>query len=294
MMHVGTSLLVALLVVACGGAPPASSPARGAAHQDTDGQGGGPGSKEFELQDSSTAGSAHGVAPSKIKATDTHAAVKFFVVDKSKNEPIPGIVISLQDAAGNKYYTEETDELGYGEVLVPIGREYQVVYLSLGRKDVTAKVKVPDEPRQNIKLTLRYKPIEPAVASASASANAEASTSAEPAAAPSFRLEEVNFESGSAELLPESRERLDGVVEYMTHKKAVRIEIAGHTDNVGAAKKNKALSLKRAQAVRAYLIEQGIDGDRIEAVGHGDERPVASNDTEAGRRQNRRIEAREL
>ena len=74
----------------------------------------------------------------------------------------------------------------------------------------------------------------------------------------------------------------------------VRIQINGHTDNVGAAKKNKVLSEKRAQACRDYLISKGIDASRIEAVGHGDEQPLASNDTEAGRQENRRIEAREL
>lgn len=280
-MHLRASLLV-LSIASCGGAPAASGPVSAAQEP-----GGGDDTKEFRLQDSSTAESAHGASPSQIKATDTHAAMKFFVVDKRDGEPISGIVISLQDADGNKYYTKETDELGYGEVLVPVGREYQITYLSLGEKDINAKVKVADEPRQNIKLTLRYKRYEPPVAAATPDAP-------EPAPAPSFRLDEVNFASGSAELLPESRERLDGVVEYMTHKTSARIEIAGHTDNVGSAKTNKALSLKRAQAVRTYLIEQGIDGDRIEAVGYGDERPIASNNTPEGRRQNRRIEAREL
>ena len=80
----------------------------------------------------------------------------------------------------------------------------------------------------------------------------------------------------------------------MTHKPQSRIEIAGHTDNVGNPKRNKALSQERADACREYLMANGIDGTRIKAVGYGDERPIAPNDTEDGRQQNRRIEAHEL
>ncbi|MFI5301922.1 MAG: OmpA family protein, partial [Polyangiales bacterium] len=81
---------------------------------------------------------------------------------------------------------------------------------------------------------------------------------------------------------------------YLTHKKSARIEISGHTDNVGNPKTNKALSEKRAQACRDYLISKGIDGARVQAIGYGDERPIAPNDTEDGRQKNRRIEATEL
>jgi OOP family OmpA-OmpF porin len=70
--------------------------------------------------------------------------------------------------------------------------------------------------------------------------------------------------------------------------------VSGHTDNRGDPDRNQTLSEQRAQAVREYLVNHGIDGNRIEAVGYGDQRPVALNDTEEGRRQNRRIEAIEL
>lgn len=245
-------------------------------------------SNEFKLQKSTTAGSAHGATKSKIAASNTHAAMKFFVVDKTRKAPITGIVISLQGPDGKKYYTEETDELGYGEVLVPIGQTYDVVYLSLGSKDVTAKVTVKNKPRQNIKLTLNYKLRAPAHRPAAAGKGQPAGK------ATAFLLDGVTFRSGSTELTPESLPRLDSVVEYLTHKKSARIEVSGHTDNVGLAKNNKALSEKRAKACRDYLISKGIDGSRIEAIGYGDEQPVASNDTESGRRQNRRIEAKEL
>ena len=80
----------------------------------------------------------------------------------------------------------------------------------------------------------------------------------------------------------------------MTHKKKVRIQISGHTDNVGKKAANKVLSQKRAQACRDYVISKGIEASRIEAVGYGDERPIEPNDSEEGRQKNRRIEAMEL
>jgi OOP family OmpA-OmpF porin len=227
-----------------------------------------------------------GPAPaSNIKATKTEAAMKFIVVDKEKG-PIPGIVISLTAPDGKVYYTEETSAEGYAEVLVPVGQKYELVYLSLGRRDIAATVPVSDEPNQNVKLTLRYKryisPRKPATPAAAAPE------------VPAFVLEGVTFDSGKATIRPESFPRLDSVVEYMTYKKSARIEISGHTDNVGNPKTNKALSEKRAQACRDYLISKGVDGGRIQAVGYGDERPIASNDTAEGQQQNRRIEAIEL
>lgn len=295
--HTRLSIFGALLLLACGGAPSSQGirqPAGASGAPDSKpAQETAPGANEFQIKDSTTAGSAHGATPSKIEATATHAAMKFFVVDKVKNEPTPGMVISLQAPDGKKYYTEETDELGYGEVLVPVGKTYELVYLSLGEKDITAKVTVKDEPRQNIKLTLRYKRRAPMPAPPAPDAAPPETAPAKPAP-PVFRLDGVTFESASAEILPESFPRLDSVVEYMTYKKSARIEVSGHTDNVGSAKKNKALSEERAQACRDYLVQKGIDGSRIEAVGRGDEQPIASNDTEEGRRENRRIEAREL
>lgn len=208
----------------------------------------------------------------KLKPTATEAAVRLFVIDKD-NAPIEGIAISLTGPDGKKYYPEETNAEGFTEVLLPIGQTYGLVYLSLGRHDVSAKVDVASKPNLNLKLTMRYKHDD---------------------YPNGLVLDNVEFQSGKATLIGESEKRLDVVVEYMTHKKSVRVEIAGHTDNVGNKNANKALSQKRADAVRAYLISKGIDGARIKAVGYGDAKPIAPNTTPEGRQQNRRIEAHEL
>lgn len=226
----------------------------------------------FELQDSTTAKSARGAHPSKISPTKTDAAMKFFVIDQEKG-PVKGVVIALGAPTGHKYYTDETDAEGYAETLVPVGQKYELTYLSLGRKDVAASVTVTSEPKQTVKLTLRYKPRPPA---------------------PPFVLKGVTFETALATIKPESYPQLDLVAEFMTRKRSARLEISGHTDNVGNPKTNKALSEKRALSCRSYLISKGIDGSRITAVGHGDSRPIAPNDTDEGRQKNRRIEAIEL
>ena len=204
-----------------------------------------------------------------LKATDTEAALRFVVIDKQKG-PIEGIVVSLTSPTGKTYYTEETDKEGFAEALVPIGQTYDVIYLSLGRRTVAARVQVRNEPRLNLKLTMRYEREEPTRP---------------------FVLDDVQFATGKATITPDSFPRLDAMVEYMTHKKTARIEISGHTDSAGKKAVNKKLSQQRADAVRDYLVSRGIDADRIKAVGYGDEKPIAPNDTSEGRQKNRRIEA---
>lgn len=283
----------ALLLVACGGAQPTSTSPGSPTDAETYPQGTtspesesdsptkAEGSEnEFQLGDSDSAADAHGASVSKIKPSATEAAMKFFVVDQEKG-PIPGIVISLTSPDGKSYYTGESDAKGYAEVLVPVGAKYDLVYLSLGRRDISAKVPVPDEPNQNIKLTLRYKNNTPPKAPGQ---TAEAG----------FILKGITFDTGKATIRPESLSRLDSVLEYLTHKQSARIQISGHTDNVGDPARNQKLSEQRAQACRQHLVSKGIEASRVEAVGYGDSQPIAPNDTEEGRQRNRRIEAIEL
>jgi len=106
----------------------------------------------------------------------------------------------------------------------------------------------------------------------------------------SIVLQQIRFESNSAELLPGSFMELGIVVEELKKKTHLKVEIEGHTDNTGDDEDNLVLSKKRADAVRAYLIGQGIDSVRLSAKGYGASQPVSSNDSEDGRRINRRVE----
>ncbi|WP_355662178.1 OmpA family protein [Halomonas salifodinae] len=102
---------------------------------------------------------------------------------------------------------------------------------------------------------------------------------------------EVNFAFDSAELTSAARATLDDVAQRLTRSSPdVRVHIAGHTDSMGSAQYNLGLSQRRADSVRDYLISRGVEGSRLVARGFGEERPVASNATDAGRAENRRVE----
>lgn len=101
---------------------------------------------------------------------------------------------------------------------------------------------------------------------------------------------EVSFAFDSAALTPAAEVTLDDVAQRLREHTDVRIRIEGHTDSRGSAQYNLRLSEQRAQAVLDYLQSQGVDSTRMSAVGHGEERPVASNDTDEGRALNRRVE----
>lgn len=103
-------------------------------------------------------------------------------------------------------------------------------------------------------------------------------------------LKGVTFLPGSATLTPDAKQVLDGAASALAGQQNLKVEIGGHTDSQGKDAANLALSQKRAESVRQYLISQGISGDRLKAEGYGETRPVADNGTLEGRTQNRRVE----
>jgi outer membrane protein OmpA-like peptidoglycan-associated protein len=103
-------------------------------------------------------------------------------------------------------------------------------------------------------------------------------------------LGDVLFETGKAELKPGAVLDLDHLVDFMQRYTDRTAIVEGHTDSVGAEDYNEGLSQRRAEAVRAYLLSQGVSPSRISASGMGESAPVATNSTEAGRQQNRRVE----
>jgi outer membrane protein OmpA-like peptidoglycan-associated protein len=105
-----------------------------------------------------------------------------------------------------------------------------------------------------------------------------------------YLLNGIVFNTGSTEISPVSVGILEKTYKVLKENPDLRVEIQGHTDNVGSAASNLDLSQRRAMAVRAWFIDKGIDGSRLTTKGFGFSRPVASNSSEAGRRQNRRIE----
>jgi len=106
----------------------------------------------------------------------------------------------------------------------------------------------------------------------------------------SFVINNLYYKSNSAELTTESYVVLEAFAEYLKENPNVSVEIQGHTDNVGAATANEALSLDRAFTVKAFLEDKGVNGKNIKAKGFGPNKPVSDNATEDGRAKNRRTE----
>jgi outer membrane protein OmpA-like peptidoglycan-associated protein len=102
----------------------------------------------------------------------------------------------------------------------------------------------------------------------------------------------VYFDFDKATLQPASYVDLNRAVEWLKANATVKVELAGHTDNVGSREYNKKLSHDRAEAVRSYLVSKGVSPARLTASGYGMEQPVATNDTDEGRALNRRVEFR--
>ena len=107
-------------------------------------------------------------------------------------------------------------------------------------------------------------------------------------------IEGIRFQTNKARILPRSLPRLQQAARVMKDFPDIRVEISGHTDAVGGRKHNLDLSRRRAEAVRDYLVAQGIDTARLETRGAGPDQPIASNDDKKGRSLNRRIEFKVL
>jgi OmpA-OmpF porin, OOP family len=107
-----------------------------------------------------------------------------------------------------------------------------------------------------------------------------------------FNFDRLLFETGKSTLKPESQEQLKNMVEILKAYPTMELKLGGYTDNKGAAASNLKLSDDRAKSIMAEMVKMGIDAKRLAAEGYGDQFPVASNDTEEGRAQNRRIAAR--
>ena len=100
----------------------------------------------------------------------------------------------------------------------------------------------------------------------------------------------VNFDTGKATIRPDSAKTLDDAAAALKTVPAMKVEVGGHTDNVGTPEANQKLSQERAQAVMAALVQRGIKADRMTAKGYGQTTPIADNRTEEGRGKNRRVE----
>lgn len=101
---------------------------------------------------------------------------------------------------------------------------------------------------------------------------------------------DVLFDVGSSAIKPGGMTELNRVAQVLTQYPQTTILIAGHTDSSGAEDMNQRLSEQRAQSVKNTLVSQGVDGMRMNTIGFGESKPIADNNTEAGKQLNRRVE----
>ena len=202
-----------------------------------------------------------------LEATTTEALVNVSTVS-SDGEARPEEKISFIAEDGQTWFVVTNDQ-GLAQLLVPKGASYTIAYMTLEGNSEYSEIEIPGaEGRIQFDLKLEFEP--PKV----------------------YTLKNVTFETGSSVVNASSYTSLDQLVELMQIKNTMEIEFSGHTDNVGDALKNQQLSEKRAKAVRVYLIRKGISESRVRAIGNGQTKPVASNDSAIGRQQNRRTEVR--
>ena len=122
----------------------------------------------------------------------------------------------------------------------------------------------------------------------------EPALTAEESAVLSLATENVSFVTGSAVLTEESKTILDQILALLGQRKDARLSVVGHTDSMGDADDNVALSFARAEACRDYLLARGATVGQVDSAGMGERQPIADNSTAAGRKANRRVEFRLL
>jgi len=202
------------------------------------------------------------------------APVNVTITDFKKNTLNNEIVVFRSEKNG-KEFQGISDDYGKFSLRLPAGDKYEIFVL--GFKDSTS-LNVLDIPalqgkayyRDPMIVDLQHQPSK------------------------TFVLDNCNFETGKANLEESAYDVLNELVAYLIRKDDERIELGGHTDNVGTAANNLKLSQDRANVVRDYLLSKGIAADRVYAKGYGMTQPIESNKTAEGRATNRRTEVKIL
>ena len=203
------------------------------------------------------------------------AVVDVSIADAKSGEMLNHEIIIFRSKLNSREYQGLSDSVGKFSIHLPAGDKYEIFIL--GFNDSTS-YNVLDIPalkgnqfyKNPFKVEIQFE------------------------APKSFVLDNCTFESGKANLKPEAFAVLNELVEYLNRKDDEKIEIGGHTDNVGKAEANMILSTNRANTVREYLITKGIAPERVSSKGYGLTEPVAENDSAEGRQMNRRTEVKIL
>ncbi|NML22698.1 OmpA family protein [Pseudoflavitalea sp. G-6-1-2] len=195
--------------------------------------------------------------------------VKGKVYDIKTQKGLPSSV-ELTDLASQEVLSKvQTDETGHYLVTLPVGKDYAFNVNRKGYLFYSENFSLSNNTDSVFNIDIPLQPLE---------ANA------------TMVLRNVFFDVNRYDLKPESTSELDKLVVLLRDNPTIRIQLSGHTDNVGKAEDNLVLSNNRAQAVVKYLVAHGIEQQRLAFKGYGATQPVAENTTEEGRAKNRRTE----
>ncbi|HRI21733.1 MAG TPA: OmpA family protein, partial [Panacibacter sp.] len=192
------------------------------------------------------------------------------VSDASTNKNLP-CAVELIDNATQKTITKvQTDETGFYFIALPVGKDYTFTVNRKGYLFYSDVFELSSKEADSV--YIKDIALQPIIINATGTLN------------------NIQFGLNSSQLQAVSLIELDKLFQLMTDNTGIKVLINGHTDNTGTDAKNLQLSLDRAKAVAAYLINKGIDAKRLAWKGSGASKPVADNATEAGRKLNRRTE----
>ena len=192
------------------------------------------------------------------------------VFNVKDNKGIPATVELTDNATNETVSKVQTDETGYYFITLPVGKDYTFSVNRKGFLFYTDLYELSKEKSDSTyKKDIGLQPIEMGA---------------------SLAFKNIQFETNSFELKPVSFIELDKLVQLLNDNPTLKIEISGHTDNVGAPADNLALSNNRAKSVVNYLIGKGVASSRLVAKGYGETKPIADNNTEEGKAKNRRTE----
>lgn len=201
--------------------------------------------------------------------TRRDAAVDLQVVD-ARGAPIPGAVASWGEGIGA--CAEASGPLADGRGTLPLGAgEHELFVTADGWTTWSALLSV--DPGQTLPLTARLERSRVQLTETQV-----------------VILDKVYFKTGKADIDPRSFPLLDDVAATIRRARLQKLEVAGHTDDVGSDSSNQALSQARAESVRSYLVQKGVPAERLAAVGYGETRPLAPGRSSTARASNRRVE----
>jgi flagellar motor protein MotB len=227
--------------------------------------------------DTKVAGTKPGEAPKNLapvtvaKTKSKLTLLKGVVTDATTKQPIEATISLINNKTGQKI-SDATSNSATGAYLIilPAGKNYGITVTKPGYLFHSENFDISD--------TADYQEVIRNVALNKAQVGAK------------IVLRNIFFDFDKATLRPESNLEIDRLRKVMLEYPTMKIEISGHTDNKGSADYNKKLSESRAKAVVEYLVKKGISPDRMTFAGYGFDRPMAQNDTDAGRQLNRRTE----